>query len=79
MPCSSCRRRAREMTWQGAGLRERSEIIEPVVALQALPNCLYKRRACSRKAGSEERGGQLSCTVLRAKLGVRDAEQPQYY
>jgi hypothetical protein len=38
-------------------------------------DCLYKQRACSPKAGSEERGGQLSGVVLRAELGAREAEQ----
>jgi hypothetical protein len=42
----------------------------------APPDCLYKRRACSRKAGSEERerwATQLSRTP--SKASARDAEQ----
>jgi hypothetical protein len=41
----------------------------------APPDCLYNRRACSSKAGSEEREGATQLSRTPSKASARDAEQ----
>jgi hypothetical protein len=42
----------------------------------APPDCLYKRRPCSPKVGSEEREGATQLSRTPSKASARDSEQP---
>jgi hypothetical protein len=59
------------MTWQGAGLRERSEILEPVVALHT-PS-LNSGRPAQSKLQANDRSGGLA--ILPPPLGCEPINQ----